>query len=96
MPKVTQESAVKPRLARSLSLANGYGSGQGNTLWPDQRCEICAASAPTPQCAPLHRWHFACPVGAAASWTAGTPRLGAVEPTEPRSARRRRMLCMPR
>ena len=54
MPKVTEESAVRPR------------------------------------------WHSACPVGAAASRTAGTPKLGAVEPAEPGLVRSRRMLCEPR
>lgn len=75
----------------ALSPVNGY---RKNLCWPAQGCEIRAASVPTPQYAPLHRWHPACPVGAAASWTAGTPKLGSVEPAEPGLVRSRRMLCV--
>lgn len=93
MPKVTQESAVRPGFAPGPQRM-GTALVRENICWPAQGCEIRAASVPTSQYAPLHRWHPACPVGAAASWTAGTPKLGSVEPAEPGLVRSRRMLCV--
>lgn len=91
MPKVTKESAVRPGLA-PCPQRMGTGLVSERTCWPAQRCEISAPSELTPLGAPLHRWHPACLVGAAASRTAGTPKLGAVEPSEPSLVRRRTML----
>lgn len=95
MPKVIEESAVRPGFA-PCPQRMGTVLVRESICWPAQGCEIGAASVPTPQCAPLHRWHPACPVGAAASRTAGTPKLGAVEPAEPGLVRSRRMLCVRR